>query len=57
MHAPYKEKQIKGSLPEWINGDYIRLSKDRDFFFSKAHKKNNPKDWERAKSLTPSRRV
>ena len=53
MHAPYKEKRIKGSLPEWINGDYmyIRLSKDGDFSFSKAHKTNNPKDWERAKSL------
>ena len=24
MHAPYKEKRIKGSLPEWINGDYLK---------------------------------
>ncbi|XP_072043447.1 uncharacterized protein [Amphiura filiformis] len=50
-HAPLKEKRIKGNLPEWINGDYIKLTKDRDYFFSKAHKTNDPEDWKMAKSL------
>ena len=50
-HAPLKEKRIKGHLPEWINGDYIKLTKDRDHFFSKAHKTNDPEDWKMAKSL------
>ncbi|XP_072039376.1 polycystin-1-like protein 2 [Amphiura filiformis] len=50
-HAPLKEKRIKGHLPEWINGDYIKLTKDRDYFFSKAHKTNDPEDWKMAKSL------
>ena len=45
MHCVLKEKRIKGSLPEWINSDYIELSKDRDYYYSKAHKTNNPHDW------------
>ena len=50
-HAPFKEKRVKGCLPEWINSDFLRLSKDRDYYFSKAHKTNNDEDWKKAKSL------
>ena len=50
-HAPFKEKKIKGHLPEWINGDFLRLCKDRDYYFAKAHKSNNHEDWLKAKSL------
>ena len=50
-HCPLKEKRIKGSLPEWINSDYIKLSKDRDHYYSKAHKTNNPQDWLMARKL------
>ena len=51
MHCPLKEKRIKGSLPEWISSDYIKLSKDRDHYYSKAHKTNDPQDWLMAKNL------
>lgn len=50
-HAPFKEKRIKGHLPEWINGDFLRLSKDRDYYYAKAHKTNDAEDWKKAKSL------
>lgn len=50
-HAPVKKRRVNGSLPEWINKDYVQLSKDRDYFFSKAHKTNDPQDWVIAKSL------
>ena len=50
-HAPFKEKKIKGHLPEWINGDFLRLCKDWDYYFAKAHKSNNHEDWLKAKSL------
>ena len=51
QHCPIKEKQIKGSFPEWINGDYIKLCKDRDYYFSRAHKFNNDDDWKMARHL------
>ena len=38
-------------LPEWINSNYIKLSKDRDHYYSKAHKTNNPQDWLMARKL------
>ena len=50
-HAPVKEKLVKGYLPEWIDSDFIKLSKDRDYWYSKAHKTNDPMDWEKARSL------
>ena len=34
-----------------INGDYIKLCKDRDYYFSRAHKFNNDNDWKRARQL------
>lgn len=51
QHAPYKEKKVKGYLPEWINGEFLQLSKDRDFYYAKAHKTNNQADWNMARSL------
>ena len=52
VHAPIKDKLVKGSkLPEWINNDFIKLSKQRDYFYKKAHKTNDPNDWKSAKSL------
>ena len=51
QHCPIKEKQMKGSFPEWINGDYIKLCKDRDHYFSRAHKFNNDDDWKMARHL------
>ena len=51
IHCPIKEKRVKGSFPEWINGDYIKLWKDRDYYFSRAHKFNNDNDWKRARQL------
>ena len=50
-HAPVKEKLVKGYLPEWIDSDFIKLSKHRDYWYSKAHKTNDPMDWEKARSL------
>ena len=34
-HAPVKEKRVSGSLHEWINSEYIQLSKDRTTSFQK----------------------
>ena len=52
VHAPIKDNLVKGSkLPEWINNDFIKLSKQRDYFYKKAHKTNDPNDWKSAKSL------
>ena len=51
IHCPIKEKRVKGSFPEWINGDYIKLCKDRDYYFSRAHKFNDENDWKRARQL------
>ena len=51
VHCPIKEKRIKGSFPEWINGDYIKLCKDRDYYFSRAHKSNDEDDWKMARQL------
>ena len=51
VHCPIKEKRIKGSFPEWINGDYIKLCKDRDFYYSRAHKSNDEDDWKMARQL------
>ena len=50
-HAPFKEKRIKGHLPPWINSEFLKLSKDRDYHFAKAHKTNNQEDWSKAKYL------
>ena len=50
-HAPFKEQKIKSCLPEWINGDFLRLCKDRDYYYAKAHKTNNQDDWNKAKTL------
>ena len=51
-HAPIKERLVKGSsLPEWINRDFIQLTKDRDYYFKRAHKTNHPDDWKNAKLL------
>ncbi len=46
-HAPFKEKKIKGHLPEWINGYFLKLKKDRDYYFAKAHKTNDHEDWKK----------
>ncbi len=51
LHAPIKQKRVSTSLPEWINSDYIKLSKDRDYYYAKAHKTNDDEDWFMAKSL------
>ncbi len=50
-HAPFKQKKIKGNLPEWINGEFLKLSKDRNYYFAKAQKTNDPEDWSKAKYL------
>ena len=50
-HAPFKEKKVKGCLPEWINGEFLSLCKDRDYYFAKAHKTNSQEDWKMARSL------
>lgn len=42
---------IKGFLPEWVTSDFLQLSKDRDYYYNKAHKTNDPIDWQKAKSL------
>jgi len=49
-NAPIKDKLVKGApLPEWINEDFIQLSHQRDHYFKKAHKTNDPDDWKNAK--------
>ncbi|XP_071963444.1 uncharacterized protein [Antedon mediterranea] len=50
-YAPLKTKRVKGSLPEWITKDYITLTKDRDYYYKKAHKNNDSKDWDTAKEI------
>ena len=50
-HAPVKERRIKGFLPEWVTSEFLSLSKDRDYYYSRAHKTNDPHDWVKAKSL------
>lgn len=50
--APLKDKLVKGSpLPEWINNDFIQLTHDRDYYFRKATKTNDPIDWKNARTL------
>ena len=50
-HAPIRERRVKRSLLDWITNDYVKLSKDRDCYYSKVHKANDPDDWKTAKSL------
>ena len=50
-HCPMKEKRITGSYPNWINSNYIKLSKDRNHYFAKAAKTNDPDDWKIGKHL------
>ena len=50
-HAPIREKRIKSYLPEWVTSDFLRLTKDKEFYYDKASKTNDPLDWEKAKSL------
>ena len=50
-HAPIRERRVKSSLPDWVTNDYVKLSKDRDYYYSEAHKTNDPDDWKTAKSL------
>ena len=50
-HAPFKEKRVKGYLPEWVTYEFLKFSKDRDYFYSMAHKTNDPVYWDKAKSL------
>ena len=49
--APFKEKRIKGYLPEWVNHDFLKFSKDRDYYYAKAHKTNDQVYWNKAKTL------
>jgi hypothetical protein len=51
LHCPVKQKRIQGSFPDWITSEYIKLSKDRDHYYSKAHKTNNANDWMMARKL------
>ena len=50
-YAPFKTKRIKGHLPEWVNNDFLALCKDRDYFYTKAHKTNDHDDWKKAKAI------
>ena len=49
--APFREKRIKGHLPEWVNYEFLKLSKDRDYYYAKAHKSNEQVYWNMAKTL------
>ena len=42
---------LEALLPEWINRDFIQLTKDKDYYYKRAHKTNDPDDWKTAKSL------
>ena len=35
-HAPIKEKNIRGYLPEWVTTDFLKLTKDKEFYYDKA---------------------
>ena len=50
-HAPIREKKIRGYLPEWVTTDFLKLTKDKEFYYDKAHKTNDPLDWDKAKTL------
>ena len=50
-HAPIREKKIRGYLPEWVTSDFLKLTKDKEFYYDKAHKTNDPLDWDKAKTL------
>ena len=50
-HAPFKTKRIKGHLPEWVDNDFLALCKNRDYFYTKAHKTNDHDDWIKAKTI------
>jgi len=50
-NCPVTEKRVKGSFPDWITSDFIKLSKDRDYYFAKAQKSNNSEDWIKARQL------
>lgn len=50
-HAPFKENKIKAYLPEWVTSDFLQLSKDKEYYYNKANKTNDPLDWDKAKAL------
>ena len=50
-HAPIREKKIRGYLPEWVTSDFLKLTKDKEFYYDKARKTNDPLDWDKAKTL------
>jgi hypothetical protein len=51
LHAPIREKRVKGWQPDWINSEFLSVCKDRDYYYGRAHKTNNPDDWQKAKSF------
>jgi hypothetical protein len=51
LHAPVREKRVKGWQPEWITSEFLSLCKDRDYYYGKAHKTNNSDYWKKAKSF------
>ena len=51
QHAPIVDIRVRDQRPKWLTDEYIGLSRDRDYFQSKANKLRNPDDFARAKSL------
>ena len=49
MH-PIREKRITNYLREWVTSDFLQLTKDKEFYYDKAHITNNPLDWNKAKT-------
>ena len=50
-HAPIVDIRVRDQRPKWITDEYIGLSRDRDYFQSKANKLKNSEDFAKAKSL------
>ena len=45
IHAPHVNIRSKGYTAPWVTGEYLHLSKERDFQRLKAHKENSESAW------------
>ena len=50
-HAPIRGKKIRGYLPEWVTTDFLKLTKDKELYYDKAYKTNDPLYRDKATTL------
>ena len=43
--CPLKQFRVKSNKPDWLTNELLELQRDREYFFDRARKTNNPGDW------------